>query len=161
MADPARKKSPQKLRPRPAARFAALQALYQLEQTSAPAETVIDEFVRHRLGADDGIAAGADVPLFAKIVRGWAARAEALDGAIAATLAEGWPMARLDPVLRALLRAAAAELFDGEGAPARVVLDEYLDVAKHFFGPEEPRFANGVLNQLARSMRPAEFAPSA
>lgn len=156
MADAPRAK---RLRPRTASRLAAVQALFQAEQAAAPHEAVIDEFVRHRLAADaraleDGGAPSADVPLFARIVRGYAARAEALDEAIAATLAAGWPMHRLDPVLRALLRAAAAELFDADGAPPRVVIDEYMDVAHGFFGAEEPRFANGVLDRLARTLRP-------
>jgi N utilization substance protein B len=152
-----------RLRPRTASRLAAVQALYQIEQAGAAPETVIDEFIRHRLAAGpvaEGSTPGAEVPLFSKIVRGWAVRADALDGTIAATLAEGWPMARLDPVLRALLRAAASELFDSEGAPARAVIDEYLHVAHGFFGAEEPRFANGVMDRLARTIRPAEFAPT-
>jgi N utilization substance protein B len=66
-------------------------------------------------------------------------------------------MERLDPVLRALLRAAAAELFDASGAPARAVINEYLDIAHGFFAGEEPRFANGVLDRLARLMRAQEF----
>jgi N utilization substance protein B len=151
-----------RLRPRTGSRLAAVQALYQVEQAGAAYETVIDEFVRHRLAAgsgalDDGSTAGAAVPLFASIVRGYAGRAETLDQAIAGLLAQGWSMPRLDPVLRGVLRAAAAELFDAQGAPARVVIDEYLDVAHGFFGGEEPRFVNGVLNQLARSLRPLEF----
>lgn len=152
-----------RLRPRTASRLAAVQALYQLEQAGAPAEQVIDEFVRHRLAAGakgEGAAPGAEVPLFARIVRGWTGGAAALDAAIAASLAEGWPMARLDPVLRALLRAAASELFDQAGAPARVVIDEYLHVAHGFFGAEEPRFANAVMDRLARGMRAHEFAAS-
>jgi N utilization substance protein B len=155
-----------KFRPRTLGRLAAVQALYQIEQAQAAPETVIDEFIRHRLAEDardlaDGGAPGAPVKLFAAIVRGWATNAEALDGAIAGLLTEGWPMPRLDPVLRALLRAAAAELFAADGAPARVVIDEYLDVAHAFFGAEEPRFANGVMDRLARTLRAAEFAPTA
>jgi len=143
--------------------MAAVQALYQVEQAGSPPEAVIDEFIRHRLAAApaDGGAQGADVPLFARIVRGAARNAPVLDEAIVAALAEGWPMARLDPVLRALLRAAGAELFEAEGAPARVVIDEYMNVAHGFFGAEEPRFANGVMDRLARTMRPAEFAETA
>jgi N utilization substance protein B len=155
-----------KHRTRTLGRLAAVQALYQVEQAQDAPERVIDEFIRHRLADDardvaDGGARGAAVPLFAGIVRGWAANAEALDAAIAGLLAAGWPMGRLDPVLRALLRAAAAELFAADGAPARVVIDEYLDVAHAFFGPEESRFANGVMDRLARTLRPAEFAPTA
>lgn len=156
-------------RPRTAARLAAVQALYQAEQAAVSPETVLDEFVRHRVVADgpadfaeaaleEGRIPGADVPLLAAIVRGWARNAEMLDRAIAATLAEDWPMQRLDPVLRAVLRAAAGELFDSSGAPAKVIINEYLDIAHGFFSGEEPRFANGVLDRLARTMRASEFA---
>ncbi len=156
-------------RPRTAARLAAVQALYQAEQAAVSPETVLDEFVRHRVLPDgpadfaeaaleEGRIPGADVPLFASIVRGWARHAELLDRAIAATLAEDWPMERLDPVLRAVLRAAAGELFDAAGAPAKVIINEYLDIAHGFFSGEEPRFANGVLDRLARTLRAAEFA---
>ena len=70
-------------------------------------------------------------------------------------------------MLRALLRAAGAELWDGgDGSPggqppASVVINEYLDIAHGFFGGEEPRFANGVLEALARSLRPEEFGARA
>jgi N utilization substance protein B len=158
-------------RPRTAARLAAVQALYQVDQTGSPPEAVMQEFIRHRLsvpaapGADfaAGIAEGETpteaVPLFIAIIRGWATRAEALDASIAAALAAGWPMHRLDPVLRSIFRAAASELFDAEGAPARVVLDEYMDVAHGFFGPEETRFANGVMDTLAHRLRAQDFPP--
>ncbi len=156
-------------RPRTAARLAAVQALYQAEHAGISPEAVLDEFVRHRIGAaggvplapgplDDGAAPGADVPLLARIVRGYAANAETLDRVVSAALAEDWPIARLDPVLRALLRAAAAELFDAAGPPGRAVINEYMDVAHGFFGGEEPRFANGVLDRIARTLRRAEFS---
>ena len=61
------------------------------------------------------------------------------------------------PVLRALLRAAAFELSSGTQPPARVVINEYMDIAHGFFSGEEPRFANGVLDAMARSLRAAEF----
>ena len=67
---------------------------------------------------------------------------------------------RLDPVLRALLRAAGAELFAADGPPAKVVINEYLDVAHSFFSGEEPRLANGVLDQIAHHLRPTEFSPA-
>jgi N utilization substance protein B len=148
-------------RPRTGARFAAVQALFQAEQSGEAAEAVIDQFVRHRIGApgfEEGGIPQADVPLFAAIVRAAAERAPMLDEVITAHLAPGWPMNRLDPVLRALLRAASAELQRPEDPPARVVIREYMDIAHGFFGGEEPRFAGGVLDAVARHLRPAEFA---
>jgi N utilization substance protein B len=156
------------LRLRTGARVAAVQALYQSEAAAEAAEVVIDQFIRHRIGPDpagrgfeEGQVPAADVPLFAAIVRKAAGQAEALDGLIAAHLSKDWPLGRLDPVLRALLRCAAAELFGAVDPPARVVISEYLDIAHGFFGGEEPRFANGVLDALARTLRPAEFAVAA
>jgi N utilization substance protein B len=157
-----------RVRPRTSARVAAVQALFQIEQASTAAETVIDEFVRHRLGSplvgsagfEDGRTPEADVPLFTRIVRCATAQAETVDGAISAALVEDWPFARIDAVLRALLRAAAAELWMAKGAPARVVINEYLDVAHGFFTGDEPRMANGVLDRIARILRPQEFAAS-
>ena len=104
----------------------------------------------------------ADVPLFAAIVRKAAANGETLDGVIAGHLGADWPLPRLDPVLRALLRAGCAELWGGGAQPpARVVINEYLDIAHGFFGGEEPRFANGVLDAVARDLRPEEFPGAA
>lgn len=152
-------------RPRTGARIAAVQALYQSEANGEPAELVIEQFVRHRIGPDpqgrgldEGQVPEADIRLFQGIVRRAAQNGEALDGIIATHLAADWPLGRLDPVLRALLRCAAAELWGGADPPARVVINEYLDIAHGFFGGDEPRFANGVLDALARALRPGEFA---
>jgi N utilization substance protein B len=157
-------------RPRTASRFAAVQALFQSEQAQSSPETVIDEFVRHRLGDlpgatpggdggfDNGRVPDAQVPLFSRIVRTAAEQQETLDRLLAEALAEEWPLARIDPVLRALMRAGAAELWMRDGPPAKVVINEYLDIAHGFFDGEEPGMANGVLDKLARQLRAAEFA---
>ena len=151
-------------RPRTASRVAAVQALFQAEQAQASVETVIDEFVRHRLGAlpgaggfEDGRVPDAQVPLFARIVRTATQQHEAFDAMLAEALSADWPLERLDPVLRALLRAGAAELWMSDGPPAKVVINEYLDVAHGFFDGDEPRLANGVLDRLAQLLRPREF----
>jgi len=155
-------------RPRTGARVAAVQALFQSEAGGESAETVIDQFVRHRIGTldseagfEDGRVPQADVPLFSKIVRGAAANSETIDAAISGHLAANWTLDRLDPVLRALLRAAATEFWSAADTPARVVINEYMDIAHGFFDGEEPRFANGMLDSLARQMRGDEFQPKA
>ncbi len=155
-------------RPRTNARLAAVQALFQSEQEPRPYEAVIDEFRRYRLGAaaaEEGFAEGrvppAHMALFAEIVTTACQEQERFDALLTQALPADWPLARLDAVLRALLRAAAAELSCRDGPPVRVVINEYLDVAHAFFHDEEPRLVNGVLDRLARTLRPGECAPKA
>lgn len=157
-------------RPRTGARVAAVQALFQSEQAEESAETVIEQFTRHRLGKnagtggfEEGRVQDAHVPLFGAIVRLAVREQERIDPLIAESLPADWPFDRLDPVLRALLRAAVAELSMPDGPPSRVVINEYLDVAHGFFTGEEPRMVNGLLDALARRVRAGEFdaAPSA
>lgn len=151
-------------RARTASRVAAVQALFQSEQAQDSAESVIDQFVRHRLGEmpgtggyEDGRIPLAEVPLFARIVRAAVTQQSLIDRMIVEALPPDWPLVRIDPVLRAVMRAGAAELSMQEGPPAKVVINEYVDVAHGFFDGDEPRMANGVLDRLARLLRPTEF----
>ena len=153
------------IRPRTLSRVAAVQALFQSEQSSQSAETVIDQFVRHRFGdipghgeLEDGHVTEAQIPLFARIVRTASLQQDTLDTMLVDALPETWPLARIAPVLRALMRAGAAELWMADGPPAKVVINEYLDVAHGFFSGDEARLANGVLDRVAHLLRPAEFA---
>jgi N utilization substance protein B len=147
-------------RRRTLARLAAVQALYQLELNPAlDAEAVVREFTRYRLGREiEGEElAEADPGFFADIVRGVAADQQRLDIDIAAALVEGWPLARLDSVLRAILRAGAWELAYRSDVPARVSISEYISIAHAFFTGKEPALANGVLDRLGRGLRPADM----
>jgi N utilization substance protein B len=147
-------------RRRTVARLAAVQALYQLELNPAlDADTVIREFARYRLGQEiegDQLAE-ADPAFFADIVRGVVADQERLDADISTALVEDWPLARLDSVLRAILRAGAWELVHRTDVPARVSISEYISIAHAFFTGKEPALANGVLDRLARNLRPADM----
>jgi len=146
-------------RKRTVARLAAVQALYQIDLSDAKPETVIAEFVTHRLGREvDGQNYGeADAALFADIVRGTAARRDDLDRAISDILTPDWPLARLEMVLRAILRAGTYELLARPDVPARVAISEYLDVAHAFYAGKEPGLVNGVLDRLAHRLRPADL----
>ena len=153
-----------KTRTRTASRVAAVQALFQSEQAGDNAETVIDQFIRHRLGEwpgqdgfEDGRIPDAEVPLFQRVVREAVQRQDTIDPLLVGVLPSDWPIARLDPVLRALLRAGTAELAMRDGPPARVVINEYLDIARGFFTGSEPGLVNAVLDRLAHSLRAAEF----
>src|SRR6202030_687538 len=94
----------------------------------------------------------AEVPLFARVVREAVRRQDAIDPMLMEALPDDWPLARIDPVLRALMRAGAAELSMLDGPPAKVVINEYLDIARGFFTGPEPGLANAVLDRLARSL---------
>ena len=144
---------------------AAVQALFQSEQSGDNAETVIDQFIRHRLGVvpgeltfEDGRVPDAEVPLFASIVRAAVRQQDTIDAMLTEALPSDWPLNRIDPVLRAALRAGGAELAMSGGAPPKVVINEFVDVARAFF-PEgkEPGFVNAVLDHMAREARPEAF----
>jgi transcription antitermination protein NusB len=143
-------------RRRSVARLAAVQALYQLEANrDADPRAVVGEFVRHRFGQEiecDRLGE-ADPELFADIVCGVTEDRERLDAEISAVLIEGWPLPRLDSVLRAILRAGAYELMHRRDVPPRVALSEYTAIAYAFFSGKEPGLANGVLNHLAHTLR--------
>lgn len=139
------------------ARIAAVQALYQLSATNAAPDDVLDEFRLHRM-SEAGPAAAADKALFAEVFRGACSDRAALNEMIEGSLSDDWSLARMDRVLVALLNAGAWELLGRSGTPARVVIAEYVDVARVFFDNREPAFVNGVLDKLARKLRPEEFA---
>ncbi len=141
------------------ARLGAVQALYQIEISETPVEQVIAEFMAHRLGQElDGDSYGeADSDYFSTIVRGVSKRSDDLDGMIAAALTTDWTVARLDAILRHILRAGAYELAERPDVPARAVISEYLDLTKAFFEGSESRLVNGVLDRLGHVLRPDEL----
>ena len=91
------------------------------------------------------------------MLKGVVRRQREIDPMIDRQLAEGWRLARIDSILRAILRAAAFELMELADVPARVVISEYIEVAHAFFEGDEPRVVNGVLDSLARKLRPGEL----
>lgn len=141
---------------RHASRLAAVQAIYQMELTGADAESVADEFIEHRFGPDAEMGE-PDTGLFGAIVRGVPHHQTEIDRAVTGCLAGGWRLARVDSILRAILRAAAFELISRNDIPARVVLDEYVEISHAFFGGDEPGFVNAALDKLAREKRGGEF----
>ena len=150
-------------RARRAARLAAVQALYQIEVAATRSDSVIAEFVAHRLdrSIDGERAAPADRAHFVSVVEGVSRRPDDVDTLIGDVLGEGWSLRRLGALLRALMCAAAFELLEMQAVPARVVIDEYVEIAASFFSDREPAFVNGALDKLARRLRPTEFeAPS-
>lgn len=149
---------------RGAARLGAVQALYQMDVGGASLDGVISEFTAFRLGKElDGeLYREADEQWFADIVKGVVEDQKFLDPFIHTALTEDWPLKRIDSLLRAILRCGSYELLRRKDVPARVIISEYIDVAKAFFEDDEPGLVNGVLDRLAHDLRNAEFdAPKA
>jgi N utilization substance protein B len=145
---------------RGAARLAAVQALHQMDLGGVTLPEVIAEFETFRFGQElDGETyRDADRAFFREIVGGVVAGQRTLDPAIAGALSADWPLPRIDATLRAVLRAGAYELATRKDVPAKVVISEYVDVAKAFYEGDVPAMVNGVLDTLGRALRPAEFA---
>lgn len=149
----------QKRKMRSAARLYAVQALFQMEASGQSSTGVVREFLDHRFGAvyEGEEMAEGDVDLFSKLVDDAVNFQAPIDQMTDRALVAKWPIARIDPTLRGLFRAAGGELSHGD-APPKVVISEYVDIARAFF-PEgrEPKFVNAVLDHMAREARPEAF----
>jgi transcription antitermination protein NusB len=152
-------KDPRKANRRGAARLAAVQALYQMDLTGSGLNEILAEFESHWLGREvEGEQyLPAEAAFFRDLVSGVVADQRRLDPLIDQALAAGWPLKRVETILRAVLRAGAYELDQKTEIPARVVVSEYVDVAHAFVDKDETGMVNAVLDQIARQLRAAEF----
>lgn len=142
-----------------ASRLYAVQALFQMESSGQTVESVTKEFETHRFGAtyDEDEMADGDVDHFRAVVDNAVNLQAKIDQLTDRALVAKWPIARIDPVIRALFRAAGAEL-SAMPTPPRVAITEYVDVAKAFFPDgKEPKFVNAVLDHMAHEVLPEGF----
>jgi len=148
---------------RGAARLAAVQALYQMDIAATPLNDILAEFESHWIGREvEGEQyLPAEAAFFREVVGGVVAEQRKLDPLIDAALAQGWPLKRIETVLRAILRAGAYELDKRSDIPARVIVSEYVDVAHAFVEKDETGLINAVLDQIARQLRAGEFERAA
>lgn len=145
---------------RAAARLAAVQALYQMDVVKKGVNEILAEFESHWIGQEvegDQYNA-AETSLFRDIVGGVLADQHAIDLLIDDGLQRGWPLRRVEAVLRAILRAGTYELKSRPDIPPRVVIVEYTDLAGAFFEGDEVGMVNAVLDALARRLRSQELA---
>ena len=139
---------------RGAARLAAVQALYQMDVGRQSLEETLAQFSAiHRAREIEGEQyLPADADFFRQIVSGVIKSQLSIDPAIDEALVEGWPVTRIDATLRAILRAGAFELLGRRDIPSRVVISEYVDVAKAFYEDDAPRMVNAVLDAIAKTV---------
>ena len=144
---------------RSSARLAAVQALYQMELSGSGVVDATIEFERFWLGKEiEGLAfKPAEDSFFRALVEGVVREQKTVDRRVDEALAKGWPLKRIETVLRAILRVATFELLFRKDIPPRVTISEYVDVARAFYDDEEPGLVNAVLDTLARSDRAEEL----
>ena len=144
---------------RSAARLAAVQALYQMDVSGKSVIDVFAEFEAFWIGREvEGIVfQPSDTGFFRDIVSGVLENQRPIDLKIDAALAAGWPLRRIEAVLRAILRAGTFELMYRRDVPVRVAITEYVDVTHSFYGEDEPGLVNAVLDALARDVRAGEL----
>jgi len=130
----------------------AVQALYQMDISGTPSDTVIEEFTDFRFDSSN-----VDVDYFQDIVKGVIQFQDDIDKNIAEHLSEKWSLKRLDMTLRAIMRAGCYEISRRPDVPALVIIDEYVSIASDFFEQSEPAFVNGALEKFAKKIRAAEF----
>jgi N utilization substance protein B len=156
------RKDERKANRRGAARLAAVQALYQMDIAGTDLNEILAEFEAHWLGGEvEGEKyLPADANLFRDIVRGVVSDQRKLDPDIDHALTKGWPLKRVEALVRAVLRAGCFELQHRKDIPARVIVSEYVDVANAFVDRDETGLVNAVLDMLARNARAEEFGPA-
>jgi N utilization substance protein B len=163
MKAPAPRNEDRKANRRGAARLAAVQALYQMDIAATPLGDILAEFQSHWIGqeVDGSQYLPAEAAFFRSVVQGVLDDQRKLDPMIDKALQGGWPLKRVESLLRAVLRAGVYELSSRTDIPARVVVSEYVDVAHAFLDAEETGMVNAVLDQLARQLRAGEFVRTA
>lgn len=137
------------------AREAALQILYQWEVGRASLDRTLEAYwaVRDEEHGDGEEADEIDRGFAERLARGTADAIGDLDPVIEKAAAN-WRLARMAIVDRLILRLGAYELRDDRETPAPVIINEALELARTFSGEDAVRFINGVLDNVAKTLRP-------
>ncbi len=143
---------------RAAARLNAVQALYQMDLTGKAIHEILAEFETFWMGKEiEGETYfPAEGKLFKQIVEGVLKEQRILDPKVDMILSDGWPLKRIESVMRATLRAGSYELMFKKDIPLKVVISEYVNIANAFFGREEVNMINAVLDKIGHDVRGGE-----
>lgn len=134
---------------RTAARVAAVQALFQIEQTGLDPSAVILEFLNHRLKDQK---TKINTSFFSKLVLGAWREHEKNDDILKGALKKEWSLDRLESVTRAIFRAALYEIIETKIPPA-VTINEYLNITRSFSDGAEVAFVHGTLDTIVSKVR--------
>ena len=149
---------------RSSSRLAAVQALYEYEFGDKTIDKIAKEFLTGETGSEvieeDEITQTetfvpvipAEPTLFSAILLSYAENEEKIDKMIDASFTEEWPSERVEMTLKSILQAGVAELM-GTSTPEAIIITEYLDITKSFYGTLEIKVVNGILDNLAKKLR--------
>jgi N utilization substance protein B len=142
-----------------AARLAAVQALYEMEIAGASFDSVLMDYLHDRWTGLPGHKPGGEIDRkkFGDIVKGVTVGKARYDTMIASALDKDRKIGGLDVLFVSILRAGIHELFAETKVPARVVMTEYVGIARSFYSENEPALINGVLNRIAQVVRGEEL----
>ena len=137
------------------ARLAAVQGLYQIALTQESADILIRRFRADPsvLLQEEQTVIAVDADMFGQIVSGVSEHMTDLDAMIAGAVDARLSPQRLEPLLKAILRAGTFELQHRADISTGVIVNDYVDVAHGFFDAKEPGLVNAVLDRLAKTLR--------
>jgi len=152
----AQNERPSSANQRGVARLNAVQALYQMDIGNTSLAEIKRQFAARLVGGEveGDVYLKGDQDYFTQIVSGVLKHQVSIDPLIEGALSAEWPVERIDATLRAILRAGVFELLYKSDIPGPIVISEYIDVAKAFFGGEVPGMVNAVLDVIAKQAPP-------
>lgn len=142
------------------ARLVAVQALYQASFEEEPLSAILkrsleeaDNILNDESEEGGAIQERPDPVLFSDIVQGVLDNRDALEEMLSGALDPRFALPRLEILLKYTLLSGAYELYRHSEIPHQIVISDYVDVAKAFFGAKEPGLVNAVLDKLAQKLR--------
>lgn len=130
------------------ARYGAVQAVYRWLMNEVPVAKLLLEL------RDWEHLAAANAAMLQELLEGVLSQHAHLDELLAAQLDR--PLAQLDPMEHAVLLVGAYELAESPHLSRRIVINEAIELAKLFGASDGHKYVNGVLDRLARELRPHE-----
>ncbi|MDE1900376.1 MAG: transcription antitermination factor NusB [Alphaproteobacteria bacterium] len=137
------------------ARLAAVQGLYQLALTGEQPAALITRFRADPAVflQEDSTTIAVDRDMFGVIVSGVNDNVVDIDAMIAGAVDARLSPGRMEPLLKAILRAGVFEIQHRADVQTGIIINDYVDVAHSFFDAKEPGLVNAVLDRLAKTLR--------
>lgn len=142
-------------------RLVALQILYSADFFEDSQDTLLDDYIeKYRMGEiysdltqTDDVIIEPDEFFLRELLKMTKQNLSAIDENITKFLKNGWNLAKIDPIVKTILRLAVCEMLFFGDIPIKVILDQYVSLARDFYISEEIGFVNGILDAIAKEAR--------